>query len=141
MDRRIMGLAERQRFARVGNNAARGRDDYSLGVAFDRDRMIRAGDFDRFRPDLDILFHSGHLWLSSCAGLRRRLAAVDEEHLTGRKGRLARSEEDDRVRNLVGLACTLERNTRHEAGLSFGAASKTVELRGLDRAGATALIR
>jgi len=49
--------------------------------------------------------------LSSFAGLRRRLATVDEEHLTGRKGRLARSEEDDRVRNLVGLACTLERNT------------------------------
>src|SRR5467141_55015 len=111
MDRRIMSLADRQRFARVGNNAARDRDDYSLGVAFDRDRMIRAGDFDRLRLDLDILFHSGHLWLSSCAGLRRRLAAVDEEHLTGRKGRLARSEEDDRVRNLVGLACTLERNT------------------------------
>ena len=54
-----MGLAERQRFARVGNNAARDRDDYSLGVAFDRDRMIRAGDFDRLRLDLDILFHSG----------------------------------------------------------------------------------
>src|SRR5205807_539830 len=65
MDRRIMGLAERQRFARVGNNAARDRDDYSLGVAFDRDRMIRAGDFDRLRLDLDILFHSGRLWLKN----------------------------------------------------------------------------
>jgi hypothetical protein len=41
MDRRIMGLAERQRFARVGDDMARDRDDYSAGVAIDRDRMIR----------------------------------------------------------------------------------------------------
>jgi hypothetical protein len=38
-----MGLAERQRFARVGNDAARDRDDYSAWVALDRDRMIRPG--------------------------------------------------------------------------------------------------
>src|SRR5437667_270290 len=97
--RPMRGMA---RGSQVVTIAAGDRDDHSLAVAFDRDRMIRAGDFDRLRLDLDILFHSGHLWLSSCAGLRRRLATVDEEHLTGRKGRLARSEEDDRVRDLVG---------------------------------------
>ena len=57
MHRRIIGLVERQRLARVGNSAPRDRDYYSLGVAFDRDRMIRAGDFDRLRLDLDILLH------------------------------------------------------------------------------------
>src|SRR5437588_2419891 len=56
--------------------------------------------------------------------LRRRLAAVDREHLTGRKGRPARREEDDRVGDLVRLAHTLQRDTRHEAGLSFGAAGE-----------------
>src|SRR5271168_2581822 len=75
----------------------------------------------------------GHLWLSRCAGLCRRLATVDEEHLTGREGRLARSEEDDCVGDLGRLARTLERNTRHEAGLSFGVAGKAVEHCGLDR--------
>ena len=77
-----MGLAERQRFARVGDDTARDRDDYSAGVAIDRDRMIRTRGFDRLRLRLDILFPSDHLWLSSCAGLRRRLAAVDEEPST-----------------------------------------------------------
>src|SRR6202035_1449888 len=50
----------------------------------------------------------GHLWLSSCGGLRRRLAAVDEEHLTGRKGRPAGCKEDDCVGDLVRRADALE---------------------------------
>jgi hypothetical protein len=34
-----MRLAERQRFAGVGDDAARDRNDDSAGVAFDRDRV------------------------------------------------------------------------------------------------------
>src|SRR5258707_15581290 len=95
--------------------------------------MIWAGDFDRLRFRLEILYH----WVSPLAvelrGLRRRLAAVDEEHLTGREGRLVGRQEDDRVCDLIGFADSLERHARHEAGFSFGAAGKAVEHRGLDR--------
>jgi hypothetical protein len=89
----------------------------------------------------DNLFHSDHLWLWSFAGLRRRLATVDEEHLTGREGRLARSEEDDRICDLVGLARTLERNTRHQAGLRSALPVKRSSIAVSIGPGATALIR
>src|SRR5436309_2537415 len=61
-------------------------------------------------------------------------SAVDREHLTGGEGGSARSEEDDRVGDLVRLADTLERNTRHKAGLALSAASETVEHCGVGRA-------
>src|SRR6202140_5302836 len=66
-------------------------------------------------------------WQRREAWLRRRLSAVDREHLTGCEGRLARSEEDDRVGDLVRLADTLERNTRYQAGLALSAAGEAVE--------------
>src|ERR1700730_11220946 len=56
--------------------------------------------------------NAGEAWLC------RRLAAVDREHLTGCEGRFARGEEDDRVGDLFRRAGPLERNTRHQAGLS-----------------------
>src|SRR5204863_7509290 len=55
------------------------------------------------------------------------------EHLACREGRLAGSEEDDCVGDLLGVAETLERNTGDEAGLSFRGAGEAIEHCGLDR--------
>jgi hypothetical protein len=54
-----MCFAERQRFARIGDNSAGDRYDDAAGVTLDRDRMIGAGDFDRLCFCLDGLFHWG----------------------------------------------------------------------------------
>jgi hypothetical protein len=80
-----MGLAECERFARVGDDAARDRDDYAAKVAFDRDRMIGARDFDWLRLRLDILFHSGHLWLWRRTGpaVARRVFMANPAPITG----------------------------------------------------------
>src|SRR4029077_20621903 len=47
LNRRIGAFAQGQSFSRVGDAPARDRDDNPSGIAFDRDRMIGPGNFDR----------------------------------------------------------------------------------------------
>jgi hypothetical protein len=42
----IVRLAERERFARVGDDVARDRDDDPAGATLNRDRMVGSRDLD-----------------------------------------------------------------------------------------------
>ena len=61
LNRGIGGFAQSERFSRVGDHPPRDRDDDPSGIAFDRDRMIRSGNFDRLCCGCDIRFHGFHL--------------------------------------------------------------------------------
>src|SRR5271169_3832740 len=57
LDGGIGRFAERQSFSCVGDDPPRDRHHDPSGIAFNRDRMIRAGNFDRLRCGYGVLFH------------------------------------------------------------------------------------
>jgi len=58
LDRGIICFTERQRRARIRNNSARDPDHDAVGVALDRDRMVRSRNLDR--PCGGRNSHGGH---------------------------------------------------------------------------------